>query len=88
MWALCPRLAAMGEPIGGCLCCGALLVEPLIGLRLVFQTEVPADLLGRIERVDVSRLETGRVAVRVPADDHRSPFPAFSRWWPVLRVLH
>ena len=42
-----------------------LLVEPLIGLRLVFQTEVPADLLGRIERVDVSRLETGRVAVRV-----------------------
>lgn len=32
----------------------ALLVEPLIGLRLVFQTEVPADLLGRIERVDVS----------------------------------
>ena len=65
-----------------------LLVEPLIGLRLVFQTEVPADLLGRVERVDVSRLETGRVAVRVPADDHRSPFPAFSRWWPVLRVLH
>lgn len=66
----------------------ALLVEPPVGLRLVFQAEVPSDLLGRVERVDVPRLETGRVAVRVPADDHRSPFPAFSRLRPVLRVLH
>lgn len=66
----------------------ALLVEPPVCLRLVFQAEVPSDLLGRVERVDVPRLETGRVAVRVPADDHRSPFPAFSRLRPVLRVLH
>ena len=43
----------------------ALLVEPPVGLRLVFQAEVPSDLLGRVERVDVPRLETGRVAVRV-----------------------
>ena len=54
-----------------------LLVEPSECLRLVFQAEVPADLLPRVERVDVSRLEGGGVAVRVPADDYRSPFPAF-----------
>ena len=53
-----------------------LLVEPLVCLRLVFQSEVPSDLLTRVERVDVSCLEAGRVAVRVPADDHRSPSPA------------
>lgn len=47
-----------------------LLVEPLVGLRLVFQAEVSSDFFGWVERVDVSRLETGRVAVRVPADDH------------------
>ena len=65
-----------------------LLVEPSECLRLVFQAEVPVDLLPRVERVDVSRLEAGRVAVRVPADDHRSPFPAFSWLWLALRVLH
>ena len=65
-----------------------LLVEPSECLRLVFQAEVPADLLPQVERVDVSRLEGGGVAVRVPADDHRPPFPAFSRLWLVFRVLH
>lgn len=65
-----------------------LLVEPPVGLRLIFQSEVPSDLLGRVERVDISRLETGRVAVRVLADNHRSPSPAFSRLRFVLRVLH
>lgn len=39
----------------------ALLVEPPVGLRLVFRAEVLSDLLGRVERVDVPRLETGRV---------------------------
>lgn len=56
-----------------------LLIEPPVGLRLIFQSEVPSDLLGRVERVDVSRLETGRVAVRVLADDHRSPSPVLPR---------
>lgn len=65
-----------------------LLVEPLVRFRLVFQSEVPADFLRWIEWVDVSCLEAGRVAVRVPTDDHRPPFPAFSRLRLVLRVLH
>ena len=50
-----------------------LHVEPLIGLRLVFQTEVPADLLGRVERVDVSRLELAGLpsaSLRTITDPH------------------
>lgn len=55
-----------------------VVVEPSEHPRFVFQAEVPPDLLGWGERVDVPCLETGRVAVCVAADDHRSSFPRFS----------
>lgn len=54
-----------------------VVVEPSEYPRFVFQAEVPPDLLERVERVDVPCLETGRVAVCVAADDHRSSFPRF-----------
>ncbi len=57
----------------------AFLVEPSVCLGFVFQAEVPADFFRWVERVDVSRLQGDGVSVRVLADDHRSPFPAFSR---------